>query len=91
MVTVISVDVYRFLDFSDLTCHLEDMKTGIFWLHFCFPYSYFCWAWLFLRYLGVICYDISYFKDWYLINSQPFFLFSTYLNLMNFGHIIKST
>ena len=25
----------------------------------------------------------NYFKDWYLMNSQPTFLFLTYLNLMN--------
>ena len=47
---------------------------------------------------GVICYNTgvlreghkNYFKDWYLINWQPTFLFLTYLNLMNYGHIIKS-
>ena len=27
---------------------------------------------------------------WCLMNSQPTFLFLTYLNLMNHGHIIKS-
>ena len=32
----------------------------------------------------------NYFKDWCLMNSQPTFLFLTYLNLMNYGHIIKS-
>ena len=32
----------------------------------------------------------NYFKDWCPINSQPTFLFLTYLNLMNYGHIIKS-
>ena len=48
--------------------------------------------------LSVICYDRwvlsvgrkNYFKDWCLMNPQPTFLFLTYLNLMNYGHIIKS-
>ena len=30
---VISVAAYPFLAFSDLTCHLEDMGIGVFWLH----------------------------------------------------------
>ena len=54
--------------------------------------------WIFLRSLGVICYNRwvlseghkNYFKDWCLVNSQPTFLFLTYLNLKNYGHIIKS-
>ena len=33
MVTVISVDAYSFLGFSDLTCHLEDTGVGVFRLH----------------------------------------------------------
>ena len=33
MVAVISADVYLFLAFSDLTCHLEDTGIGVFWLH----------------------------------------------------------
>ena len=33
VVPVISVDVYPFLAFLDLTCHLEDMGIGVFWLH----------------------------------------------------------
>ena len=33
MVVVIIVDVYPFLAFSDLICHLEDMGIGAFWLH----------------------------------------------------------
>ena len=32
-VAVISVDAYPFLAFSDLTCHLEDIEVGFFWLH----------------------------------------------------------
>ena len=32
----------------------------------------------------------NYFKDLCLMNSQPTFLFLTYLNLMNYDHIIKS-
>ena len=33
VVAVISADVYPFLAFSDLTCHLEDTGIGVFWLH----------------------------------------------------------
>ena len=33
VVAVISVDIYAILAFSDLTCHLEDMGIGVFWLH----------------------------------------------------------
>ena len=33
VVAVISADAYPFLAFSDLTCHLEDMGIGVFWLH----------------------------------------------------------
>ena len=33
VVAVISVDAYPFLDFSDLTCHLEYIGIGVFWLH----------------------------------------------------------
>ena len=33
LVVVISVDAYPFLAFSDLTCHLEDTRIGVFWLH----------------------------------------------------------
>ena len=33
MVAVISVDAYLFLAFSDVTCHLENMGIGVFWLH----------------------------------------------------------
>ena len=32
----------------------------------------------------------NYFKDMFLMNSQPAFLFFTYLILMNYDHIIKS-
>ena len=43
-------------------------------------------VWIFLRSLGVICYDrwvlsdghINYFKDWCLMNSRPTFLFLTF-------------
>ena len=37
VVIVISVDTYPFLAFSDLTCDLEDTRTGVFWLQ--------CTAW----------------------------------------------
>ena len=33
MVAVISVDAYLFLAFSDLSCHLPDTGSGVFWLH----------------------------------------------------------
>ena len=33
MVAVINVDANIFLAFSDLTCHLEDTKIGVFWLY----------------------------------------------------------
>ena len=33
VVAVISVDVYPFLAFSDLTCHLEVTGIGVPWLH----------------------------------------------------------
>ena len=54
--------------------------------------------WIFLRSLGVICSDRwvlseghkNYFKDWCLMNSQLIFQFLANLNLMNYGHIIKS-
>ena len=87
---MISVDVYLFLVFSGLTCHLEDTGIGVFRLH-CLPGSketelgssnhkaslsegkktgvvlvpcscklcslqLFLMVWIFLRFLGVICY-----------------------------------
>ena len=33
VVAAMSADVYPFLAFSGLTCHLEDTGTGVFWLH----------------------------------------------------------
>ena len=47
--------------------------------------------------LDFICYDRlvlsgghkNYFKDWCLMNSQPTFLFLTYLKSLNYGHMIK--
>ena len=33
MLAVISVDAYPFLALSDLTCHFEDTRIGVFWLH----------------------------------------------------------
>ena len=33
---------------------------------------------------------INYFKDRCLVKSKPTFQFLTYLNLVNYGHIIKS-
>ena len=55
-------------------------------------------VWIFLRFQGVICYNRrvvsegfkNYFNNWCLMTSQPTFLFLTYLNLMNYGHLIKS-
>ena len=64
-----------------------------------YPYSYFPVVWIFLRSLGVICFDRlglndghkNYFMDWYLMNAQLTFLsFFTYFNSMTYGHIIKS-
>ena len=34
VVTVISVNNYPFLAFSDLTCHLQDKGIGAFWFHY---------------------------------------------------------
>ena len=55
-------------------------------------------VWMLLRSQGVICCDgwvlseghKNCFKDWFLVNSQPTFLFLTNLNLMDYDHIIKS-
>ena len=33
MVAVISADAYPLFAFSDLICHLEDTRIGVFWLH----------------------------------------------------------
>ena len=33
VVAKISVDAYRFLTFSDLTCYIEDTGISVFWLH----------------------------------------------------------
>ena len=33
VVTVIIVDAYPFLAFSDLNCNHEDTGIGVFWLH----------------------------------------------------------
>ena len=33
VVAVINVNGYPFLAFSDLTCHLDEMGIGVFWLH----------------------------------------------------------
>ena len=33
VVDVISVAAYSFLTFPDLTCHLEDARIDVFWLH----------------------------------------------------------
>ena len=35
MVAVISADAYPFLAFSDLTCHLEDTRIGVFLVALC--------------------------------------------------------
>ena len=61
-------------------------------------YSYFWWCeyfwcpWLSLDMTNEFLVTITkkFFKDWCLVNSQPTFLFLTYLNLKNYGHIIKS-
>ena len=88
VVTVISVDAYHFLAFSDLTCLTED--TGMcFLVALCCGGVTFLLVWIFPRSLGVICYgrrvlsvcQKNYFKNWCLKNSQPIVLFLTYLNL----------
>ena len=64
-------------------CHLEDTGIGVSWLHSAVV------VWIFLRSMGVICYDRwvlsvchkHYVKDWCFMNSQPTFLFLTYVNL----------
>ena len=33
VVAVISVDAYSFLNFSDMTCLIENTGIGVFWLH----------------------------------------------------------
>ena len=33
LAAVVKVEASSFLPFSDLTCHLEDMAIGVFWLH----------------------------------------------------------
>ena len=33
VVAMISVDAYLFLAFSDITCHIEDTRIGVSWLH----------------------------------------------------------
>ena len=33
VVDVVNIDPYPSLDFSDLTCHIEDTKLDVFWLH----------------------------------------------------------
>ena len=55
-------------------------------------------VWIFLRSLSVICYSRwvlsaghkNDFKDLCLMNSQPTFLFLTYLNIVNCSRIIKT-
>ena len=54
--------------------------------------------WIFLKSLCDICFYTwilseghkNYLKEWCLMNSQPAFVFLTYLNSMNEGHFIKS-
>ena len=54
-------------------------------------------VWIFLQFLGVICYDkwVSsegykiYFKDWYLMNSQPTSLILTSFNSMKLPYYQK--
>ena len=31
---IVGVDAYPLLAFSDLTCYLEDIGIGVFWLHY---------------------------------------------------------
>ena len=66
MVAVISVDAYPFLTFSDLTCHLEDTGIGglvplccliVRRLNLEISTKRFPMVWIFLRSMGVICYE----------------------------------
>ena len=63
------------------------------------PYSYFWWCGYFwgpwvsfvICHIWVLSEDHkNYFKDWCFMNSQPTFLFLTYFNSRNYGHIMKS-
>ena len=55
----------------------------------CVSLQLFPMVWIFLRFLGNICYNRrvlsgghkNYFKDWCLVNSQPTFMFLTYSQL----------
>ena len=61
----------------------------MFFIALCCGVVTFLVVWIFLRSMGVICYGRlvlsvchkHYFKDWCLMNSQPTFLFLTYVNL----------
>ena len=57
-------------------------------------YSYFqWWRYLWAPWVSFITTDegqINYFKDLCLMNSEPTLLILGYLNIMNYGHIIKN-
>ena len=59
------------------------------------PYSFFWWFggyWVSFTTTDELLVGVTknYFKGMCLMNSQPAFLFFTYLILMNYDHIIKS-
>ena len=56
VVAVSAVDAYLFFAFSDLTSHLEDTGIGVFLVALCCGVVTFMVVWIFLRFLGVICY-----------------------------------
>ena len=89
VVAVISVDAYPFFGF--LRPDVSPCRYGnrCFLVALCCGVVTFLVVWIFPRSLGVICYGRrvlsvchkNYFKNWCLMNSQPIFLFLTYLNL----------
>ena len=98
MVAVISVDAYSFLAFSDLTCCLQDTVVLVPCL--CMevrPYSFLRWCGYFwgpwVSFITTDEFSVRVTKITLRIgvswtHSLPFY-FLTYLNLMNYDHIIK--
>ena len=89
MVAVISVDAYPFFGFLRSDVSPWRYRNRCFLVALCCGVVTFLVVWIFLRSMGIICYGRwvlsvchkHYFKDWCLMNSQPTFLFLTYVNL----------
>ena len=89
VVAVISVDAYPFFGFLRPDVSPWRYRNRCFLVALCCGVVTFLVVWIFLRSMGVICYGRwvlsvchkHYFKDWCLMNSQPTFLFLTYVNL----------